>query len=66
MMVQTQKLSYGEHDEEIAFLNAIVKQYGEHHNADFKPLIDSILARIDHLTTTQNARLELYDQRVNG
>jgi hypothetical protein len=67
MMIQTQKLSYGENDEQIAFLNAIVERYGRAHDPALKPLIDELLARIDQLTTTQSARLlQLYDQRVHG
>ncbi len=65
-MIQTQVLTYGhERDEEIQFLNRIVKRYGDYHSPEFKPLIDELIARIDHLTTAQHAKLELYDQRVH-
>lgn len=65
MMVQTQKLEYPDHSEEIVSLNRILAEI----EAGARPLPESlvktvqfIIARLDHLMTTGKAKLKLYDQ----
>jgi hypothetical protein len=66
MMIQTQRLEYPDHREEIASLNRILAEI----EAGARPFPDNlvktveyILARLDHLMTAQNACLKIYDQR---
>jgi hypothetical protein len=66
MMIQTQRLEYPDHRDEIASLNRILAEI----ESGTRPLPDSlvktveyILGRLDHLMTAQGARLNLYDQR---
>jgi hypothetical protein len=63
MMIQTQRLEYPDHSEEIASLNAILAAIPLPHTPEVKASVDLILARLDHLMTTQNAQLKFYDQR---
>lgn len=65
MMVQTQKLEYPDHKDEIASLNRILAEI----EGGARPLPDAlvktveyIIARLDHLMTTGKAKLKLYDQ----
>jgi len=65
MMIQTQCLEYPDHSEEIASLNRILAEI----EAGQRPLPDSlvktvqfIITRLDHLMTTDKAKLKLYDQ----
>lgn len=67
MHIQTQVLSYGKHDDEIATINqslAIIKaNYPQGHPAEIHPLVGYLLARLDHLMTAETAQLRTYDQR---
>lgn len=63
MMLQTQRLEYADHKDEIASLNAILDAIPLPHLPEVKASVDLILARLDRLMTAQNARLKLYDQR---
>ncbi len=69
MHVHTQVLSYGKHDEEIATINhalALIKaNYPSGHPPEVHPMVAYLLARLDHLMTTQTAQLKTYDQRVH-
>jgi len=65
-MIQTQRLDYTDHSEEIASLNTIlagIQSSGDH--PELSETIAHILERLDHLMTAQGARLSLYDQRVS-
>lgn len=66
MMIQTQRLEYPDHKEEIVSLNRILREI----ELGSRPLPDNlvktveyILARLDHLMTTDAAKLKIYDQR---
>lgn len=66
MMLQTQRLEYPDHRDEIASLNRILAEI----QAGSRPLppslvktVEYIIARLDHLMTTDKARLKTYDQR---
>jgi hypothetical protein len=65
-MIQTQRLEYPDHKDEIASLNRILHEI----EAGSRPLppalvktVEYILARLDHLMTSDAARLKIYDQR---
>jgi hypothetical protein len=65
MMIQTQRLEYPDHRDEIASLNRILHEI----ETGSRPLPESlvktvnyILARLDHLMTTSAARLKIYNQ----
>lgn len=67
MMIQTQRLEYPDHREEIKTLNAILADiqfgYPNGHPPEMEHTVRLILDRLDHLMTAQNAQLKLYDQR---
>jgi hypothetical protein len=69
MMLQTQVLSYGKHDEEIATLNqvfALIKaHYPGGYPLELHPTVTYVLKRLDDLMTTQAVTLRLYDQRAS-
>jgi len=65
-MIQTQRLEYPDHKEEIASLNRILREI----ELGSRPLPDNlvktveyILARLDLLMRTDTAQLKIYDQR---
>jgi hypothetical protein len=67
MMIQTQRLEYPDHREEIKTLNRILADiqfgYPQGHPPSLDHTVRNILDRLDHLMTAQNARLAFYDQR---
>lgn len=63
MMIQTQRLEYHDHEEEIACLNAILADIPLPHPPEMKPAVDRLLARLDLLMTADRAVLKLYDPR---
>jgi hypothetical protein len=69
MMVQTQKLEYPDHKEEIATLNEVLASlqfgYPQGFPERLQPTVTMILERLDQLMTAANARIKLYDQREN-
>jgi hypothetical protein len=67
--VQTHRLDYADHSEEIVSLNRILKEIEE----GARPLppslvktVEYILARLDHLMVAQKAKLSVYDQRAGA
>lgn len=65
-MIQTQRLEYADHSEEISTLNVILHDI----ESGPRPLsphlvrtVERILARLDHLMTADTATLKIYDQR---
>jgi hypothetical protein len=62
MMVQTQKLEYADHKDEIASLNKILAdiQACQPFPPELAPTVMQILARLDFLMTAQKATLKLY------
>lgn len=65
MMIQTQRLEYPNHSDEITSLNRILVEI----ETGSRPLppslvktVEYIIARLDHLMTTDTARLKIYDQ----
>ena len=69
MMIQTQRLEYERHSEEINTLNQILAvvqaNYPSGYPAEMHPAIALVMSRLDQLMTAQNARLKIYDQRVH-
>jgi hypothetical protein len=69
MMVQTYKLEYPDHKEEIATLNEVLASlqfgYPKGFPERLQPTVTMILERLDQLMTTSNAKTKLYDQREN-
>lgn len=69
MMIQTHKLEYPDHKDEIATLNHVLAslQFGYPHGYPerLQPTVDMIMGKLDQLMTAQNARIKLYDQREN-
>ena len=67
MMIQTQRLEYPDHKEEIRSLNEVLASlqfgYPEGFPERLQPTVQMILERLDKLMTTQNAQLKIYDQR---
>lgn len=65
-MIQTQRLEYPDHRDEIASLNRILSEIETGSRPLPPPLVKTvefIIERLDHLMTTDKARLKLYDQR---
>jgi hypothetical protein len=66
MMIQTQRLDYPDHREEIKSLNEIlslIEQGSRPLPENDVKAVEFLLARLDHLMTTDSARLKIYDQR---
>lgn len=67
MMIQTQRLEYPDHKEEIAQLNRVLASlqfgYPQGYPERLQPTVQMILERLDVLMVSENARLKLYDQR---
>ncbi len=66
MMIQTQRLEYSEHTEEINTLNKILAtvqaNYPSGYPAEMHPAIALVLSRLDQLTSAEKATLRPYDQ----
>ena len=63
MMIQTQRLEYQDHQEEIASLNKILADIQA--NGDqpgLRATVEYIIDRLDQLMTTDKAVLKIYDQ----
>jgi len=65
MTITTQRLTYADHEDEIASLNAILAQLQAKgvFEPKLQPAVDQILERLDQLQTASTARLVRYDQR---
>lgn len=65
MFIQTQRLDYPDHSEEIAFLNGILAdiQSMKPFPSKLKPIVDRALARLDQLMVASKAQTRLYDPR---
>lgn len=67
MMVQTHRLEYPDHKEEIETLNEVLESLQFGYPSGFpemlQPTVTMILERLDQLMTTSNATLKAYDQR---
>jgi hypothetical protein len=63
MFIQTQRLDYADHREEIASLNHVLAQIqAGGTQPELKPAIDSILARLERLQIASLATLSIYNQ----
>lgn len=68
MMIQTQKLEYFDHRQEIESLNKILASlqfgYPQGFPERLQPTVEMILSRLDVLMNTKTATLKLYDQAI--
>lgn len=63
MFVQTQRIDYPDHADEIASLNGIladIQAKGTFAPA-LQPVVEKILARLDHLMIASKAQVRVYD-----
>jgi hypothetical protein len=67
MMIQTYKLQYADHGEEITTLNKILASIQAHYPLGYPEGMHAavifMLARLDQLMSTDKATLKPYDQR---
>lgn len=65
MFVQTQRLDYPDHKEEIAYLNNLLARFQDMKPfpLEYKPVVENLLARLDCLMLASKARVSLYDPR---
>lgn len=65
MFIQTQRIDYPDHREEIASLNSILAdiQAKGTFAPELQPVVDKILARLDQLMIASQAQVRLYDPR---
>ena len=64
MFVQTQRLDYPDHKEEIQFLNSILAMLQSHDqpfDARYQPLVEAVIARTSHLMDCSRGRVSPYD-----
>lgn len=68
MMIQTQKLEYFDHRQEIESLNKILASlqfgYPQGFPERLQPTVEMILSRLDVLMNTKTATLKLYNQAI--
>jgi hypothetical protein len=62
MMIQTQKLEYQDHREEIVTLNRILAdiQTCQPFPPELQPTVERIIVRLDHLMTVKDAVLKAF------
>lgn len=66
MFVQTQRIDYPDHSEEIAFLNKILDGLPKPFPDVCAGLVAQVLARLDQLMVASQARVSLYDPREDS
>ena len=66
MMIQTQKLEYPDHSQEIRTLNQVIAviraNYPQGYPPQLHPTVGFVLKRLDELMMAQKAVLKVYDQ----
>jgi hypothetical protein len=63
MFIQTQRIDYPDHKDEIAVLNDILACIPKPFPPEFKPVVEMTLARLDQLMVASQAQVRLYDPR---
>jgi hypothetical protein len=61
--IQTQRLDYADHRDEIAFLNSVIAALPKPFPDVCRHAVELVLARIDHLMTCSSPTLSPYDPR---